>query len=202
MQDFRRLTLYVLRHGECEHNLRHEIAAQNDTPLTPLGRKQAHENGRLLAEICQTFEGLDFFASSLHRTAVTMELVRAAANLPAHDYKADRRLMELDCGEHSGWPWSEVRRIASQDPIWQSEPWNYRHPGGESLAMLHARVGTFLETLARDCVIVAHAGTLRSIRAHVLGLSPAAAMEYHPPNAGILRLSGGTEAYFGGDNVA
>jgi hypothetical protein len=31
----------------------------------------------------------------------------------------------------------------------------------------------------------------------MLGLSHDATMEYHPPNAGILRLSGGTETYFG-----
>jgi len=36
------------------------------------------------------------------------------------------------------------------------------------------------------------------IRAHVLGLSPERAMGYHMGNAGLLRLSMGTEALFGG----
>jgi len=35
------------------------------------------------------------------------------------------------------------------------------------------------------------------IRAHVLGLSPEQAMGYHMGNAGLLRLSKGTEALFG-----
>jgi hypothetical protein len=35
------------------------------------------------------------------------------------------------------------------------------------------------------------------IRKLVLGLSREETLSYHPPNAGIMRLSAGTEAYFG-----
>lgn len=197
MGDVRSLTLYVLRHGECEHNLRHVIAAHNDSPLTALGRDQARANGILLKELAGELEGFAFFASSLHRACTTMEIVREAAGVSNPGYVADRRLMEIDCGAHTGLTWPEIEARASSDPVWKTAPWDYVHPGGESLSMLHARVGDFLLQLQGDSVIVGHAGTLRMIRAHALGLSREATMAYHPPNAGILRLSHGVETYFG-----
>ena len=41
MPEFDALTLYVIRHGECEHNVAGRAAAQNDSPLTTRGREQA-----------------------------------------------------------------------------------------------------------------------------------------------------------------
>jgi probable phosphoglycerate mutase len=197
MSDPRTLTLYVFRHGECEHNVERRVAAQNDSPLTARGREQARANGALLKELARPLERLAFYASPLHRAAMTMEIAREAAGLPAQGYVADRRLMEIDCGDNTWRKWREISADASRDPLWENDPWNYVHPHGESLCMLHMRVGVFLGTLTGDSVLVAHAGTLRMIRSHLLGLSQIATMEYHAPNAGILRLSGGAETYFG-----
>jgi len=197
MTDFHALTLYVLRHGQCEHNLAHLVAAQNDSPLTAHGREQARENGVLLKEIAGPLDALGFYASPLHRAATTMEIVREAAGLPADGYVADRRLMEINCGRDTWRKWPDIEADASRDPQWRIDPWDYVHPGGESLSMLSARVGDFLNELKRDAVIVAHAGTMRMIRSHMLGLSKDATMAYHPRNAGILRIAAGSEAHFG-----
>lgn len=198
MTDFRSLTLYVLRHGECEHNIRHLVAGQNDSSLTERGRQQARANGILLRELASPLDTLEFYSSPLHRAAATMEFVRAAAGLPPAGYIADRRLMEIDCGTNTWRTWPEIEADASRHPLWESDRWDYVHPRGESLSMLHARIDEFLGGLVRNSVIVAHAGTMRMIRAHMLDLSRETTMEYHPPNAGILRLSGGSETYFGG----
>jgi probable phosphoglycerate mutase len=198
MPDSHSLTLYVLRHGECEHNLERRIAAQNDSPLTDKGYEQARANGVLLRELAGSVEKLQFYASPLHRTCATMEIAREAAGLSPRGYFADRRLMEIDCGKHTWLTWPEIEARAAQDPLWATDRWDYVHPGGESLSMLFRRVGDFLDELKQDAVLVVHAGTMRMIRAHVLALSQDATMAYHTPNAGILRLSQGTEAYFGG----
>ncbi|HTW35964.1 MAG TPA: histidine phosphatase family protein [Rhizomicrobium sp.] len=195
--DFRALTLYVLRHGECEHTLLGVVAGQNDSPLTALGRKQAHENGIRLRELTGSPGNLGHYASPLHRTATTMEIVREAAGLPAAGYVADRRLMELDCGDNTWRSWTDIHADLERDPAWVKDRWNHRHPHGESLAMLHERVGHFLQTLTRNSVIVAHAGTIRMIRAHMLGLSHDETIAYHAANWGILRLSSGSETFFG-----
>jgi probable phosphoglycerate mutase len=188
------LTLYLVRHGECVHNLHRRIGAQDDTPLTEHGREQARANGTLLRQMELDFTKLDFIASPLHRTCVTMELLRAEAALDPLDYRADRRLMEINFGDDTG---KTIREIAERKIGGFGEAnWDYVRAHGESVAMAYERIGRFLDTLARDAVLVTHAGVIRLIRGHVLGLSRKDMLDHHPPNGGILRLAGGTEAYF------
>jgi probable phosphoglycerate mutase len=193
--DFRDLTLYVLRHGECEHNLEHRFGSQDDSPLTARGREQAQAKGRTLRELVPDLSTLDFFASSLHRTCVTMELLREAAGLPVTGYRADHRLMEFHAGDHIWQRWDDIPE--EHHIRFREDEWNASRPGGESKADVHARTGLFLRGLRRDSVIVTHGITALTIRAHYLGLSPEEALRYQAPNAGVLRLSHGTEAYFG-----
>jgi probable phosphoglycerate mutase len=197
--DVRALTLFVVRHGECEHNAEglSRVAGQNDSPLTPRGRAQSRANGILLKELSPDLSQLGFFASSLHRACMTMELLRESSGLEPALYLADRRLMEIDCGDNTWLPWPEIEARAEKDPLWNSDRWNYVHPNGESLAILQQRVEEFLQTLLGDAVIVTHAGVIRMIRAHILGLSHQQTLDYRPPNAGIMRLSAGVEIYFG-----
>ncbi|MEJ1970575.1 MAG: histidine phosphatase family protein [Rhizomicrobium sp.] len=195
MANVRDLTLYVVRHGECEHNLERRIGSHDDSPLTARGREQAREKGRLLREMVRDPAALDFHASSLHRACVTMELLREAAGLPPTGYRADHRLMEIHAGDHIWLAWPD---IPAEDHVpFEADPWNARRPGGESRADLFARAGRFLATLTRDAVIVTHGVTAASLRAQYLGLSPEECLSYQAPNAGLLRLSRGTEAYFG-----
>ena len=195
MSHFRSLTLYVMRHSECQHNVEDWIASHDDSPLTELGRAQSRDKGRLLKEVAAPLEAFEFYASPLHRACVTMEILRDAAGLPHIGYHADHRLMEMHTGDH-------IRRKRNEIPehhhmAFRADPWNAFRPGGESQAMVHARVERFLGHLKRDAVIVTHGVPLVMIRAHYLGLTPEETLRYHHPNAGLLRLSKGTEAYFG-----
>jgi len=195
MPDFRALTLYVIRHGECQHNVEGWAASHDDSPLTEKGRQQARANGRLLREVAGRIDDLDFYASSLHRTCATMELIREELGLPFAGYRADRRLMEMDLGDDTRRAGSAVRM--SQDRTSDEERWRTAHPGGESPAMVYERVGRLLAELTRDSVLVTHGVPLIVVRAHYLGLSGAQAIGYHMPHAGLLRLSMGTDAVFG-----
>lgn len=196
MSDFRDFTLYVLRHGECEHNVEGRFASHDDSPLTAAGREMARANGRLLRELAGNLNALDFYASSLHRTCCTMELMREAAGLSPTGYRADHRLMEQNIGDHI---WAKRSVITEEDDRqYGLDPWNYRRERGESQAMVYERVGSFLQGITRDSVIVSHGIAVRMVRAHYLGLSPEETVRYEHPNAGLLRLSHGTEAYFGG----
>jgi broad specificity phosphatase PhoE len=195
MTNFRAFTLYVIRHGECEHNVAGRAAAQSDSPLTANGRAQARANGELLKEIEGDLSRFDFFASSLHRTCHTMELLREGAGLPPTNYRADYRLMEIDFGEQTMFTRAEIDGHPHRPP--PGDDWDFVRPGGESWAHVHARVGSFLQTLSRNAVIVTHFGPARMVRAHYLDLSPANAASWRPPHAGIMRLSAGTETQFG-----
>ncbi|HEY4264666.1 MAG TPA: histidine phosphatase family protein [Micropepsaceae bacterium] len=197
MPDFRDLTLYVIRHGECEHNALGVVAGQNDSPLTEKGRGHARANGVLLKSLAGDLSQFDFFASSLHRTCATMEIVRENAGLPRTGYVADRRLMEIDCGDNTWRRWSDITTDAQKNPVWHRARWDYQHPGGESFHDLYRRVSEFLQTLKRDSIIVTHAGPVRAIRGHYLGLTSDAVLSYETKHAGIMRLSAGTDATYG-----
>ena len=121
-----------------------------------------------------------------------MGLVRGAMGLPAGGYRADRRMMELDVGDHS---WRLIRDVcaSAEHAVYSSDPWNNVRPGGESHAQVHRRVGDFLKTLTHDAVLVCHAGSVRMLRAHWLQLSPPETMDYEPPHDGITLLSKGAE---------
>lgn len=194
MADPPHLTLYLIRHGQCLHNVKAVIAAQNDSALTPLGREQARANGKRLPQIAGNLSALDFFASPLHRACVTMELLREAAGLEPSAYFADRRLMEIDFGDHTWKTWKELAFFG--DARHDESLWEKRRPRGESLAHLEARLADFLAGLRRDSVIVSHAGAIRLLRMRLLGLSHRDGLEYHPESYGILRLSQGSETFF------
>ncbi|MBV9419112.1 MAG: histidine phosphatase family protein [Alphaproteobacteria bacterium] len=194
MSDFRDLTLYVVRHGETEDNVSQTITAQADSPLTARGRAQGAAKGPILRALADDLATLAFIASPLHRACVTMELMRQGAGLSAVPYATDHRLQEMNFGDWTKLPEGEDRRVKG-GPTAHTE-WSLACPNGESEAMVHDRVGRFLQTLARDCVIVTHARVIAMIRSHVLDLSPAQTMEYEPSNAGVLRLAHGTEAFF------
>src|ERR1700712_4428129 len=167
MTDFRAFTLYVVRHGQCEHNAAGWAAGHDDSPLTANGRDQARANGRVLAEVAGDLSALDFPASSLHRTCCTMEWLREAAGLPPNGYRADGRLVEGNLGDHAR---MSTAAFLKHDG-YAADPWKYVRPNGESMAQVHARVGRFLATLTRDAVIVTHALPCTAIRGHYLGLS-------------------------------
>jgi len=195
MPHLQSLTLYVLRHGECRHNVEGWIGSHDDSPLTAKGREQARSNGRLLRDLVPSLSSVDFFASSLHRACATMELILESAGIAPTSYRADHRLMEIHAGDHVGIKRSEI--TPEDDRAHDADPWNYRRRGGESQGDVFERVGRFLGSLKRDAVIVTHAVPVRMIRAHYLGLPPGEAVCYQHPNAGVLRLGAGGEAYFG-----
>ena len=153
--DFRSFTLYVIRHGECVHNVEGWAASHDDSPLTEKGRAQARENGRVLREVAGQVDTLDYLASSLHRTCSTMELLRGEIGLPVTGYRADRRLMEGNLGDHTRMPGTALAMGHPEE--YRADPWNYVRPNGESQAMVYARIGRFLSELRGDSVIVTHA---------------------------------------------
>ena len=85
-------------------------------------------------------------------------------------FKEDKRLMELNFGDWELKKWDD---ISPQDlEEWMKDYMNQRPPGGETGDELHKRVGAFLEDIkSQSCVIIAHLGSLRSIYAHVHGVT-------------------------------
>ena len=95
--------IYVVRHGQTDWNAEHRLQGQADTDLNDLGRRQASENGRKLADLIGDAKAdFDYVSSPMLRTRETMELLRAAMGLDPAGYRTDDRLVELNFGAWQG----------------------------------------------------------------------------------------------------
>ncbi len=99
--------------------------------------------------------------------------------------RVDARLVEADFGAWEMTPWKRIGRQAIDG--WVADPLHFAAHGGESVAMLHARVAQFLAGLADlanpaevgeaagavpEAVVVAHAGVMKVAVGELLGLPP------------------------------
>ena len=164
--------------------------------LNALGRVQAREAGRRLAEIVSDRSTLDYVASPLGRTRETMELLRDELGLPAAGYRTDGRLVELTFGSWEGMTWREVRK---RDPALaakrERDKWAFVPPGGESYGMLRARIAPAIAALAGPAVIVSHGGVARALLTILAGLSEAAAPRIDIWQGRVLVLEAGSHRW-------
>jgi broad specificity phosphatase PhoE len=159
--------LYFMRHGETDWNRDGRLQGHTETALNRRGRQQAERVGRHLAALVATempgrLETLPFYVSPMHRTRQTVEILRASAGLVPEIYQADDRLREIGFGSWEGRSWYEIK---ARDPISardrNRDRWHFQPPGGESYAMVSARVAEWLATIDQDACIVAHGGVAR-----------------------------------------
>jgi broad specificity phosphatase PhoE len=166
--------LIFIRHGETDWNRDGLLQGQRDIGLNDKGRAQAHAAALQIAGIVQDRPDFPCQASPLQRTVETMRIVRATLGLaPPQAFTTDARLMELTFGRWEGLSWRAVRQ---KDPIAarqrHADKWGFVPPGGESYAMLAARVEPWLQGVAGDILVVAHGGIARVLFVLIAGMDP------------------------------
>lgn len=159
--------LYVVRHGQSEHNRDEIVSGHVDPHLTELGKQQALLTKAKLAAI--TFD--DVYSSDLQRAADTAALIYGSAVPSEHRLPG---LRERNFGELDGSPGRVlVARIAETtaqyEALTDNEQWHFKHSHGmESDYEVSER---FVETLAaiaqanpgKTILVAAHGGTLRTM---------------------------------------
>ena len=158
--------LLFIRHAESEMNAAGRWQGQADPPLSALGREQAERLAKALAEDPSAAGIERIVTSDLRRAAETAAAVGRALGIPPEPHPD---LRETDVGAWSGLPHAEIearwpdqlaRFLAGDDRV--------RPGGGESRAMLRARVMTVLSALAGEgegaLAVVTHLGVMRSLR--------------------------------------
>jgi probable phosphoglycerate mutase len=179
--------LYLVRHGESEWNLRRLTQGQTAYPkLTKQGAEQAMSAAAVLtAELARG-------ATRRHRL-VSSDLVRAVetaqiigARLGA-EVELDPRLREQGLGRLEGRGYEETW-AAAEEHDW-SDP-TLPVGGGESVAELHARIGSALDEVTPDSstVLVSHGDALRAALTHVSGVQPGSAPWVEVPNGAVFRV--------------
>jgi len=160
--------IYYVRHGETQWNADGRLQGVQDVPLNDLGRKQAAHAGAILADLFERHgrdrTQLRFVSSPLGRARTTMELVRAALQLPPQDYAIDDRLREIGYGK---WEGSTLAEMQAADPELferrRLEKWTVAPPGGESYVAVQQRMSEWYGEVKGDIVTVAHGGTARAL---------------------------------------
>ena len=185
--------IYFLRHGQTDYNAAQRIQGDLETPINAKGRSQAARNGGLLNDLVSDKRRFTFVASPLLRARQTMEIVRGAMGLPADGYRMDDRLRELSFGAWAGLTWPE---IAKRDPDHyarrQADRWNVAPPGGQCYREVYRGVADWLSEITSDTIAVAHYGTLRCLRGHVLKLPPEEILHLDAPQDKVLLIDGET----------
>lgn len=192
-------TIYYVRHGETEWNAAGRFQGGQDIPLNDRGRAQAAQAGGILGDLLKR-DGRDhaqlpFVASPLGRARETMELLRTALGVPREGYALDDRLREIGYGHWEGFTLAEME--VAHPEIYaarNADKWQVAAPGGESYAMLTARVQAWLQSLEGDTIAVAHGGTMRALMV-ALGVETAA-------NAAELYIEQGVVYVFQGNKLA
>ncbi len=169
-------TLVLLRHGESVYITEGRFQGQADTPLSPLGERQAALAARRLAWPSRspalpipTGSPLEIVHSPLMRTSRTAELVAAAmgaamddgmdgataagmdeatAPRPAPALRPEPGLLEIAQGEWEGLTRAEIE--AHHAPLlaaWRSRPLAANAPGGERVLDVQRRVESALRTI-------------------------------------------------------
>lgn len=123
------------------------------TDLLP-GPDLANEVRRLSAQLPVV---ASIVTSPLARCKRLADALAAARKLPV---RTETRLMELDFGTWEGRAWNDIPR--AEIDLWAADLMDARPHGGESVAMLAARVEGALADLPQDTLVVTHMGVIRA----------------------------------------
>jgi len=133
------------------------------------------------------------FASDLKRAQQSAQVFAARF---AIEPLGDSRLREVDLGAWDGKRWEEIAASDAARYRHWADNWVIQEaPGGESFADLIRRTGSWLSALLgstreEDTVLaVAHAGSIRALLCHALGLPPARALALTVDHARASRVS-------------
>ena len=181
-------TLFLVRNADTDFSRDRRVAGRRDIGLSAEGRAQAATIGRSLTGVDIT----EILSSPLPRAVETAEIL---AGLLGMGVVRDPRLVDFDAGQWEGRPHGEV----AASPEYQRfllNPIDESIPGGERLIEVRERIVAAVSQalsdneLGANILLVSHAGPLRVLLAHYLGMS---LVHYHrlrlsPASVSVLRF--------------
>jgi broad specificity phosphatase PhoE len=181
-------TLVLLRHGQSEWLAEGRFQGRSDTPLSPLGRRQAALAGARLALPdapprlpVPAGEPVAVVHSPLARTRETAEYVVeafVAAGRPAPALRPEPGLAEIAQGAWEGLFQREVeKRYPEEIAGWRRDPVRVQAPGGETLREVDSRVRA---ALARVIVKLGEAAAVAGMAASAGSSGTPSYYDAHP----------------------
>ena len=179
--------IIAVRHGETAWNADTRIQGQTDIPLSDVGRWQAAQLGRALADEQVTA----IYASDLSRAWETAEFLGRAVAVAV---TPDTALRERCFGEFEGKTFAEIEaQLPEQSQRWRKRVPEFTPAGGESLLTLRERVVATAARLAAGhpgelIAMVAHGGVMDVLYRAATRLDIQAPRTWALGNAAINRL--------------
>ncbi len=183
------MTLYLVRHGEAEHNVRQildSIAGDEVYALTPRGREQI----AAVADAIALDGSIDAIISSpMPRTRETAALIAEKTGIEKVLY--DFRLRETDFGQWEGQP---IQKFFEKYPTPETRIETDGTDGVESFLSQRDRCAEFLADLkehylGKRVVIVSHGDTLEQLHGLIIGESVSeAAMGWSPAKGEMIKM--------------
>ncbi len=163
-------TLYLVRHGETEHNRRGIIQGGGvDSELNAVGRAQAKALARRLRSV--SFDAL--YASTLQRARQTADILARPHEPLSRTHLHD--LSEMDWGVFEGEPPSEERDVSMKalKSKWRDGAYDRAVEGGESIRDVQERAQRAIRHIltregGRTVLVVTHGRYLRVLLATIL----------------------------------
>ncbi len=186
--------IYLLRHGETIANRDGRLQGRSDSPPTLKGVAQVRAIGALLAHEIADPGRFTLVSSPLGRARQSSAIVCQALGLDPVTVRCDPRLTEYSFGQWEGLLIAEVE--ASAPGAWaqrEADRWTFAPPGGESYAMVAARVGGWLEEQVPEArlIVVCHGAVSRVLRGLYAGLPPAESVRLSQDQSNLYRLNDG-----------
>ncbi|MCS6922914.1 MAG: histidine phosphatase family protein [Fimbriimonadales bacterium] len=163
------LRLYLVRHGQTPWNLVGRIQGHSDTPLDAVGRRQAWQVARWLAE--RVRQPIAVYSSDLQRAFHTAEAIAQALSAPLY---AEPALRERHWGLWEGLTSEEVQqRFPEHHFTYLYDPMMGTPPEAEPMSAFWERVRNFGHHLLEkhpsgEVVLVGHGGSLRILLCEAL----------------------------------
>lgn len=174
-------TIYIIRHGETNSNIRHACVGRKDVPLNEKGIEQAEQ----LADRLKTVSFDTVYSSPLCRAVDTIEPVMK---------KGKRLIMNYDLIERDFGDWDDMTfaEIKESDPVgyaeWKSKWTDFVIPNGESAEQVQRRANKIINKIINEhkgenVALATHLCTARHIISGLLGLSTAQSWLFTLDNA-------------------
>ena len=158
----------LLRHGKTEWNQKKRIQGQEDSPLTPEGRREAGKWGLILKDVPWN----RILTSDTGRAIETAALINQALKVPL---VKDSRLREQDWGK---WTGETLAQLKERDGRLLEEQvgagWRFCPPGGEDRNSVLERSREAIRTAAEiwtgeTILVVTHEGVIKCLVYHLTG---------------------------------
>jgi broad specificity phosphatase PhoE len=183
--------IYLVRHGQTEFNRQRRHHGHTDSPLTALGKHQAHRAGQLLKGLADPSD-VAIWSSPLGRAAHTATIIAQELGVTA-PIVFDPDLREIGMGSAEGLLDAELPGLRSRPGCGNgSSSMTTTAPDGETLAALALRLDRALRQVhahaAGSRIVVTHGVAARVIRGNRLGLDAAEAMRLEAPQDAMFRI--------------